>query len=198
MGFLSAPVASPLDRLLAGNERFRAGRSHHPHQDIADVRRLAAGQRPFAVVLGCADSRVSPEVVFDQGLGDLFGNRVAGNLVDPVVLGGIEFAVAEFAPPLLVVLGHERCGAVSAAVAAVEGGQTPPGSIAAIVDALRPVVAEVRGEPGDTVANAVRANVRHQVEALRDSAIVRAAVERGALGVVGALYDLDTGTVSLL
>ncbi len=191
----SAALAS----LVAGNARFRAGRSRHPHQSIADVRRLSAGQDPFVIVLGCADSRVSPEVLFDQGLGDIFDNRVAGNIVDEVVTGSIEYAVAEFASPLLVVLGHERCGAVAATVESLESGTTPPGSIAAIVEALRPAVEPVLHEPGDTVELAVRANVRYQVRQLvAGSAIVRDAIAARALRVVGARYDLDTAAVTVL
>jgi carbonic anhydrase len=189
----------PLERLLAGNRRFCAGKAHHPRQSLADVRRLAARQRPFVVVLGCADSRVSPEVLFDQGLGDVFGNRVAGNVVDPLVLGSIEYAIAEFAPPLLLVLGHERCGAITAAVSALSTGDTPPGSIGAVVDAVRPAVASVQDAPGDPVENAVQANVRHQAGLLiARSPIVRSAVAAGTLRVVGARYDLDTAEVTLV
>lgn len=195
----ASAAEDPLDRLLAGNQRFRTGRARHPRQSLADVRRLATGQRPFVVVLGCADSRVSPEVLFDQGLGDVFDNRVAGNVVDPVVLGSIEYAVSEMSPPLLLVLGHERCGAVTAAVSALSTGQPPPGSIGAVIDALRPAIEEIRDEPGDRVENAVRANVRLQAGRLTEhSAIIRAAVEAGALQVVGARYDLDTATVTVV
>jgi carbonic anhydrase len=198
-GGSAAASADPLERLLAGNRRFRAGRARHPRQSPADVRRLASGQRPFVVVLGCADSRVSPEVLFDQGLGDVFGNRVAGNVVDPVVLGSIEYAVAELTPALLLVLGHERCGAVTAAVSALSTGRSAPGSIGAIVEALRPAVEATRDQPGDQVENAVRANVRHQASLLTaQSTIVRSAVAAGTLRVVGARYDLDTATVAVL
>ncbi|MEV4532798.1 carbonic anhydrase [Asanoa sp. NPDC049518] len=188
-----------LAELLAGNARFRGGHSRHPHQGVADVRRLAAGQHPFAIVLGCADSRVSPEVLFDQGLGDIFDNRVAGNIVDEVVTGSIEYAVAEFAPPVLVVLGHERCGAVAATVETIENGGTPPGSVGALVEALRPAIEPVLHQPGDTVENGVRANVRYQVaQLLAGSAIVRDAVAARTLRVVGARYDLDSAAVTLL
>ncbi|WP_239097666.1 carbonic anhydrase [Asanoa ferruginea] len=195
----AASAEDPVERLLAGNRRFRAGRARHPRQSPADVRRLAAGQRPFAVVLGCADSRVSPEVLFDQGLGDLFDNRVAGNVVDPVVLGSVEFAVSEFAPALLLVLGHERCGAITAAVSALSTGRAPAGSIGAVVEALRPAVAAVHDAPGDPVENAVVANVRHQAGLLTArSAIVQSAVAAGTTRVVGARYDLNTAEVTLV
>ena len=194
----SATPRAALAALLAGNRRFTAGHSRHPHQSLARVREIAAGQHPFAIVLGCADSRLSPEVLFDQGLGDLFDNRVAGNIVDDLLLGSIEYAVEEFAPPLIVVLGHERCGAVSATLDAVRAGASAPGHIAAIVDALRPIVTPYVNDP-DGVEHGVRANVRAQAEAvLEQSAIVRESVESGATAVVGARYDLDTGAVSLV
>ena len=193
-----ATPRAALAALLAGNRRFTAGHPRHPHQTTARVREIAAGQHPFAVVLGCADSRLSPEVLFDQGLGDLFDNRVAGNIVDDLLLGSIEYAVEEFAPPLIVVLGHERCGAVSATLGAVRTGAGAPGHIAAIVEALRPIVTPYVDDP-DGVEHAVRANVRAQAAAvLERSAIVRESVESGATAVVGARYDLDTGAVSLV
>jgi len=185
--------------LLRGNRRFVTGHTRHPHQNVAAVHRLAAAQDPFAVVLGCADSRVAAEILFDQGLGDIFDNRVAGNIVDDLLLGSIEYAVEHFDPPLLLVLGHERCGAISATVDLIRSGGEAPGHIAAIVDALRPIVEPVLAQPGDAVENGVRANVRAQVAALlAQSEIVREKVEAGHLGVAGARYDLDTGKVTLL
>jgi carbonic anhydrase len=185
--------------LLRGNRRFVAGHTRHPHQNVAAIHRLAAAQDPFAVVLGCADSRVASEILFDQGLGDIFDNRVAGNIVDDLLLGSIEYAVEHFDPPLLLVLGHERCGAISATVDLIRSGGEAPGHIAAIVDALRPIVEPVLAQPGDAVENGVRANVRAQVAALLEqSEIVREKVEAGHLGVAGARYDLDTGKVTLL
>ncbi len=194
----TTPTAA-LARLLDGNLRFRTGHGRRPRQDRADIRRLAAGQDPFVVVLGCADSRVPAEILFDQGLGDVFDNRVAGNVVDPAVIGSIEYAVAEFAPPLIVVLGHERCGAVLATIETIEHHTSPPGSIGALVEAIRPAVEPVLHHPGDTVENGVRANVRHQVgRLLAGSAAVRDARASGALAVVGARYDLDTAAVTLV
>lgn len=191
--------AGALDRLLTGNRRFVAGRARHPRQSPRHLRELADGQRPFAITLGCADSRVPPELLFDQGLGDLFEHRVAGNVVDDLLLGSIEFALEEFAPPLLLVLGHERCGAVTATVAAIAHGGTPPGSIGSIVDALRPTIEPMLDAPGDVVEAGVRANVRMQVRRLTTtSAIVRERVRSGRLAVIGARYDLDHGLVSLL
>ena len=196
------PVTSPavaLTRLLTGNRRFVTGHARHPHQSLADLHDLAAGQHPFAVTIGCADSRVSPEVLFDQGLGDLFDNRVAGNIVDDLLLGSIEFAVEEFGSPLIVVLGHERCGAINATIDAIETGASAPGHIGTIVDALRPIVEPVLGRPGDVVDLAVRANVRAQAARLISrSELIAGHVRAGELRIVGARYDLDNGHVTLV
>jgi carbonic anhydrase len=191
--------AEALLRLLTGNRRFVRGRARHPRQGPADVRRLADGQRPYAVVLGCADSRVPPELLFDQGLGDLFDNRLAGNLVDDLVLGSVEYAVRTFDTRLVVVLGHSGCGAVTAALDAARGAPTAPGHVGDLVEALRPVVAPVLDLPGDPVDNGVRANVRAQVRHLRQrSGLLAGRVDTGRLLVVGACYDLADGRVSLL
>ncbi|MEJ3744232.1 carbonic anhydrase [Actinomycetes bacterium KLBMP 9797] len=191
--------AEALRRLLAGNHRFVTGHPRHPHQTVERLRELAAGQHPFLITLGCADSRVPPELLFDQGLGDIFDNRVAGNEVDDLLLGSIEYAVEHFAPPVLMVLGHERCGAVTATIEAIETGATAPGHIGAIVTALRPIIEPVLDQPGDKVDNAVVANVKAQARALVETSdIVREKVEAGTLAVVGARYDLDTGRVTLV
>jgi len=191
--------AAALARLLAGNRRFITGRARHPHQSLADLRALAAGQHPFAITIGCADSRVPPELLFDQGLGDLFDNRVAGNIVDDLLLGSIEFAVEEFGSPLIVVLGHERCGAVKATISAIETGAGAPGHIGTIVDALRPIVEPLLGHPGDLVDLAVRANVSAQVAQLTArSELLAEHVHAGDLRIVGARYDLDNGRVTLV
>jgi carbonic anhydrase len=188
-----------LRQLLAGNHRFVTGHARHPHQTAAYLHELAAGQHPFLVTLGCADSRVPPELLFDQGLGDIFDNRVAGNAVDDMLLGSIEYAVEHFTPPVLMVLGHERCGAVTATVEAIESGAPVPGHIATIVAALRPIIEPVLAEPGDKVENGVIANVKAQCRALVDTSdIVREKVDAGTLAVVGARYDLDTGRVTLV
>lgn len=193
------PDPDPLARLLAGNRRFISGHARHPHQSLADLHEVAAGQHPFAITVGCADSRVSPELLFDQGLGDLFDNRVAGNIVDDLLLGSIEFAVEEFASPLIVVVGHERCGAITATIDAIESGGAAPGHIGTIVDALRPIVEPVLSQPGDPVENAVRANVRAQVaQLLSRSELIASHVAAGELRVAGARYDLDTGRVTLV
>ena len=191
--------AAALARLFAGNQRFRTGHARHPHQSLADLHELAGGQHPFAITVGCADSRVPPEVLFDQGLGDLFDNRVAGNIVDDLLLGSIEFAVEEFGSPLIVVLGHERCGAIKATIDAIETGGTAPGHIGTIVDALRPIVAPVLHHGGDVVDNAVRANIHAQVAQLTQrSELLAEHVHAGELRIVGARYDLDNGLVTLV
>ncbi|GAA2542809.1 hypothetical protein GCM10010435_08250 [Winogradskya consettensis] len=196
------PAVTPtaaLGRLLAGNRRFVAGHARHPHQGLQDLHDLATGQHPFAITIGCADSRVSPEVLFDQGLGDIFDNRVAGNIVDDLLLGSIEFAVEEFASPLIVVLGHERCGAINATINAITSGSTAPGHIATIVDALRPIIEPVLTRPGDPVDNAVRANIEAQTaELVQRSNLIADHIAAGKVRVVGARYDLDNGHVTLL
>jgi carbonic anhydrase len=190
------PPATPdeaLDLLLAGNARFVRGQAAG-HDLVARRGQVAKAQAPFGVVLSCSDSRVPSELVFDQGLGDLFVCRVAGNVLDPMVVGSIEYAVSQFAPQVVVVMGHERCGAVAAAVELVNGGGSPAGSIHAVVDALAAVL-----ERGMSVDDAVRANALAGARALPErSAIVRRAVETGALRVVPAVYSLDSGEVRLL
>ncbi len=194
----STPLETPdaaLARLMAGNQRFVSGQTQHPQQSINRVHELTQSQSPFAIVLGCADSRVPGEVVFDQGLGNIFDVRVAGNMVTPEVLGSIEYAVVYLKTPLLVVLGHERCGAVSAAV---QGGEFV-GSISSLVKAIAPAVARVKGRPGNMIENVVVANVQYQVEKLQQSStVIQEAVREGKLKIVGGRYDLDEGTVTLV
>jgi carbonic anhydrase len=182
-----------LDLLLEGNARFVEGKSTG-HDFAARREEVADEQQPYAVVLSCSDSRVPSELVFDATLGDLFVCRVAGNVLDPFVVGSIEYAVAHLSPVLVVVMGHERCGAVTAAVELVNGGGSPGGSIHAVVDALGAVL-----EPGMSVGDAVRANALAGARALPErSAIVREAMESDALRVVPSVYSLDSGRVELL
>ncbi|MGB8169328.1 MAG: carbonic anhydrase [Chthoniobacteraceae bacterium] len=184
-----------LERLLEGNKRFVAGTPVHPHQNNDYRASLAAGQKPFVSILTCADSRVSPELVFDQGLGDIFDCRVAGNILDDAVLGSLEYAVEHLHTALIVVLGHEKCGAVKAAV---DGGHAE-GHIGQLVEAIAPAVAEVKGQPGEVLDNAVRANVRRVVKLLSVAGpIISEHVQSGKLKIVGARYDLATGSVSLV
>ncbi|MGH9357217.1 MAG: carbonic anhydrase [Terriglobia bacterium] len=184
-----------LKKLETGNQRYVAGRMSNPNQTPECRARVAKGQHPFAIVLSCSDSRVPPEVIFDRGLGDLFTVRVAGNIAEPATTGSIEYAAEHLGSPLLVVLGHSRCGAVEAAVKSGEA----PGRIADIIAAIRPAVQRVKGMPGDPVDNAVRANVRMVVEQLKSAQpVLSHLVEEGRLKIVGAYYDLDTGKVEIL
>ncbi len=184
-----------LAKLMAGNQRYVRHKEQHPDQSLARRKELRTGQHPFAVILGCADSRVSPELVFDEGLGDLFDIRVAGNIVDDAVLGSIEYAVEHLGAKLVMVLGHEKCGAVSAAV---EGGAAGA-HIEALVAAIRPSVEASSNEPGDRIHNCVIANARRVAQQVRESEpVLKSAVEKRGVKVVAADYDLDSGKVRLL
>jgi len=186
---------SALAELKAGNAHHVAHRYSHPHETAARLRQLANGQHPHAEVLSCADSRVPPEILFDQGLGDLFVVRVAGNVVSDTELGSLEYGAEHLHVPLLIVLGHQHCGAVTAAV---EGGEAA-GHISALTALLGPAVEKTRGMPGDRVENAVRANVEMVVKQLRTSGpLLEKLVKNGELKVVGAVYSLDTGKVTWL
>lgn len=184
-----------VERLKQGNLRFTSGASQRPHQG-ADQRELVAkGQKPFALILGCSDSRVPPEILFDQGLGDLFVVRVAGNVVDDPGLGSIEYAVEHLNVKLIVVLGHERCGAVDAAT---KGGD-PGGHIGSLVHAIAPAVEAARIKKGDLLEEAVKANVLLIVNQLKNTdPFLAPAAKSGMLTVVGAVYDLETGTAGFL
>jgi carbonic anhydrase len=186
-----------LKRLREGNARFVAGHmTHVAPKDVASaLHNLATGQTPFAVIVGCSDSRVAPEIVFDEGLGDIFVIRTAGEVVDDAALGSIEYAVEHLGSPLIVVLGHERCGAVTAAVA----GAHAPGHIATLLKAIEPAVEQTKGMPGDPVENAVRAQAINVAKQLREAEpILAERVRSGKLKIVAARYDLDTGKVDLL
>lgn len=161
-----------LQLLLQGNERYVLGTSVHCNNHFARRAELAGYQHPFAMVLGCADSRVPPEIVFDQGLGDIFTVRVAGNIADANAIGSFEYAVLHFAPSVLVVLGHDSCGAVSATIDAVKTNSTAPSHIASIVNALKPAVDAALHEPGDTLRNAINTNVKDVAHALKASSSV--------------------------
>jgi len=181
--------------LVEGNRRFASGLGTHPRQSTSRRMEVVNGQHPFAVVLTCADSRVPPEVFFDQGIGDLFVIRNAGNLVDEVVLGSIEYAVEHLGAPLVVVVGHTKCGAVTAAV---QGGEAP-GHIGSIVSAIRPAVEATRGQPGEALVNATLANVRNMVAAIQASQpILAEAVRHNHIQAAGALYHLESGKVEFL
>jgi len=184
-----------LTRLVEGNKRFVEMKLAHPDQDAGCRTNLSKGQQPFAVILGCSDSRVPPEVIFDQGLGNLFVVRVAGNVADELGIASIEYAVEHLGSRLIVVLGHERCGAVTAAV---KGGELP-GHLPALMAALKPAVDKSKGCAGDAVDGAILANVEVTAGQLRESKpILAELVEKGEIKIVGARYDLDTGVVELM
>jgi carbonic anhydrase len=191
--------ATALTMLQDGHTRFITGRMEHPRQ--SDERRADVAQRPspFAIIFGCADTRVPPEILFDQGIGDLFVVRLAGNVVTDEVLGSIEVAVQEMGAPLLIVLGHTRCAAVRAAVEAQSGEGEAGGHVGSIVEALLPAVAGVGSTAGDRFGAAVRENVRRAAAMLRASEPVLApAVREGTLEVHGWLYDVETGLIEML
>ena len=183
------------NELVSGNKRYVANRADHPHQDPASRATLTKGQHPGVVILGCSDSRVAPELVFDQGLGDLFVIRNAGNIPDNHVLGSIEYAVEHLGSKLVVVLGHSRCGAVTAAVE--HGGRE--GHVQSVVKSIEPALKSCKNAPGDKVENAVRANVVHVVKEIENSRpILARLVKDGKVKVVGARYDLDSGLVDVV
>ena len=185
-----------LKRLKEGNANFVTDLPFHGVQGRERRVEIARGQTPFAVLVGCSDSRVPPELLFGRGLGELFIYRVAGNTVDRAALGTIEYAVAELGVPLVLVLGHERCGAVAAAVSVVEKNTILPGAIGEMVEPIVPAVLRARSQPGDLLDNAVRENVRGIVGRLRqEGPILANAIGAGKLKVVGARYDLDDGAV---
>jgi carbonic anhydrase len=183
-----------LQKLLDGNARFVERKHQHPNQTFARLTEVAQAQYPFAAILSCADSRVSPEILFDQGIGDLFVVRVAGNISTTEDIGSEEFGTLVLGAKVLLVLGHERCGAVQAAL---KGGEFP-GLIGSLVYAIKPAVDASEGQPGDRLENAIKANVRLQMQRLQLSPVIAKLVQEGKLKVVGGYYDLDTGQVSLI
>jgi len=192
----AAPAGPTADAVLAelkaGNDHHSTEHYVHPHLTPDRRKELASGQHPHAAVLACADSRVPPEIVFDQGLGDLFVIRVAGNIPAEGEMASLEYAAEHLHVPVVVVLGHQKCGGVTAAV---EGGELP-GHMGVIVREIKPAVDKARGMPGDLVANAVRTNVQMVVDRLRQSKpILAEMVDKHQLTVVGGVYSLDTGRV---
>lgn len=183
-----------LKRLLDGNKRFMQFHPEYPNHSQARLQAVATAQRPFATLLSCADSRVPAEIIFDRGIGDLFDVRIAGNVVTPEALGSIEYAVAVLGSPLIMVLGHERCGAVTAAVK----GETLPGQIGTFVKAIKPAIANLQSKSDEDVENAVVANVQYQVNKLRQSELLNQLVLEGKLKIIGGRYDLDTGEVTII
>lgn len=183
-----------LQKLIAGNQRFVQHQAQYPDQTAERLQEVAQAQHPFATILTCADSRVPVELVFDQGVGDIFDVRIAGNIATPEARGSIEYAATLLGTPLLMVLGHERCGAVTAAVQ----NEELLGDISTFVKAIKPAVERVKNQPGDAVENAVIANVQYQIEQLQRSQLLTERVNSGQLKIVGGRYDLDTGRVTLI
>ena len=184
-----------IKKLLEGNQRYITRGALHPNQSFEHRLELAEGQKPIAAILTCADSRVSPEIIFDQGLGDLFVLRVAGNVINDLFVGSLEYAVEHLNVSLLMVLGHSECGAVDATV---KGGQ-PPGHINSLVQAIKPALDRLKKQSPDWVNIVAKENVKIGVERLRISdPILTARYEEGNIDIVGAFYNIKSGKVSLI
>jgi len=185
------PYANPkaaLDALYKGNERFVKGEVMAPNRNMARLKEVAAGQKPFAAFLGCADSRVPIEIVFDQGFGDVFVTRIAGNVADPAIIGSLEFGTEVLGAQVLYVLGHTKCGAVSATMA----GSDVPGQISTLYQHIR----RAAKESGGDVNKAIARNVEIQAEILKEaSPVIAKRIKAGTLLIAGGVYDLDTGKV---
>jgi len=187
--------------LIDGNQRFTAGKPMN--KDLSSTRRselMKNGQHPFAVIVSCSDSRVPPELLFDQALGDLFVVRVAGNVITPVELGSIEYAVEHLKTPLVVVLGHEECGAVTAAV---QGGETH-GNIAEIIKKIKPAVDEAKAMGTSTtndkvlIEKSTELNIKNALNDILDSPIIKEGVEANQVDTIGIKYDLDEGSIKFI
>jgi carbonic anhydrase len=187
-----------LARLVKGNERYVDGVSRR-HDFRHEREALVGGQNPFAGILSCADSRIAPEYAFDTGRGDLFVCRVAGNFLSTDMLASFEYAVQVLNTPLLMVLGHRACGAIDATIKSIRDGATLPGHLPALVEALSPAVKAVEGKPGEALDNAIKENVRLNVEKLKAATpIIEMAVSEKKVRVVGGVYNLEDGHVDLL
>jgi carbonic anhydrase len=181
-----------LKLLVEGNKRYANDQLLHPNHGQDRREAVTAKQTPFATILGCSDSRVAPEILFDQGIGDLFVVRVAGNVLGPVEIGSIEFSAVYLHSSLIVVLGHENCGAVNAALT----GETK--DIEAITNKIRPALIHAAQQPGNALENAVKDNVRMVVGQVKNSAVIAKLIQEKKVNVVGGYYRLTTGEVELL
>lgn len=185
-----------LKKLMGGNRRFIEGKTIRPRQDSAALHGTEGGQKPFAIIVGCSDSRVPNEIIFDQGVGDLFIVRTAGQVMAQASYGSIEFATLALGSKLIVVLGHQKCGAVAAAVKRPEN---PPGHIVTLINAIKPAAEKSKDMPGDKLENAIRQNVIEQVKELRDlDPVLARKHQNGEILIVGAVYDLYSGKVEFL
>jgi carbonic anhydrase len=190
--------ATSLERLLKGNARYVEGVSLR-HDFKHEREALAGGQNPYAAILSCADSRIAPEYAFDSGRGDLFVCRVAGNFANNETVASLEYAVAELGTPLILVLGHDACGAVSATIKSLKDNTTLPGHLPSLVTGIAPAVKAVSQQGGDTLGNAIRQNVIDNVAKLGSATpILSAAVEQGKLKVAGGIYRLRDGRVEMV
>jgi len=193
-------AAEALARLKEGNARFAAGKTRHAHESANWRKQLVGGQKPFATILGCSDSRVPVELVFDQGFGDLFVVRVAGNVISPDVVGSLTYALVHLRTPLFVVVGHQQCGAVTAALAALGGSSQEPPGIRALVELIEPgLPKDLAGELTEQRINAaVEANVGWSIKQLRQLPGAKAAMEKQQIALLGGVYELGTGRVRFL
>ncbi|TFG76039.1 MAG: carbonic anhydrase [Thermodesulfobacteriales bacterium] len=191
-----------LQVLMEGNKRFVNSMKKDQERSAERRKEVVAGQNPFVSILACADSRVAPEIIFDQGIGDLFVVRVAGNIVNPTnygIQGSLEYGALVLGTPLIMVLGHSGCGAVTGAIEALQKGTEFPGSINNIVQAIEPAVVKAKGEKGNLLHNSIISNVQIGVDKLNNSdPIISDLVKKGKVKVVGANYDLKTGEVKLI
>jgi carbonic anhydrase len=189
-----------LARLAAGNERFVRGEARFPTVQKEILAELAKGQHPYATILGCSDSRVPPELVFDAGFGELFIVRVAGNVISAEIMGTLQYAGVHLHTPLFVVLGHKGCGAVAAALAAQQDGASHPERIELLLQNIHPALKDIdpKRSQEDMLEGAVEANVRWSMQQLRETPEGRARLEEGVVKLVGAVYDLETGRVRFL
>jgi carbonic anhydrase len=183
-----------LQALLDGNDRFVGRKRRYGHQSYSRLQEVAKGQKPFASILGCADSRVPSEIVFDQGLGDLFVCRIAGNVATSEEIGSLEYGSLVLGSKVIMVLGHERCGAVSATLK----GEEVPGQIGSLLQAIKPAVEKTKEQTGDKLENACKANILLQIENLKLSPLLSELINSNQLKIVGGYYDLDSGKVSLV
>ncbi len=186
-------------RLREGNERFVSGETSHPNQDASRRSSLVENQHPFAVIFGCSDSRLAAEIIFDVGLGDVFVVRTAGQVIDDAVLGSLEYSVGVLGVPLIVVLGHDSCGAVSATKSAVETGQMPAGFIRDLVERITPSVLTSLRNDETEVNDMVVEHVKQTSQRLADSSrVISDAIEGGRTAVIGLSYSLAEGRANLV
>ncbi len=196
----SVSADEALRRLIDGNERFRRGETRFPALQKEILAQLAQGQRPYATILGCSDSRVPPEIIFDAGLGELFVVRVAGNVLSPEVSGSLQYAGAHLNTPLFVILGHHGCGAVKAALDTKMYGIRQRSRVQILVDNIIPGLADVDAQlpPAEQLERAVEANVRWTMHQIADAPEGKAALAEGRMRLVGGIYEIESGRVRFL